>query len=111
MQHAETVSKLKSARDLISQKGAWIQGTFARDKNGFDCEGIDPTAVCFCAMGAIDRAVGETNSFFNFAWPLYRALDNAGFHNGISEWNDAPERTQEEVVALFDKAIEIAETA
>jgi hypothetical protein len=31
------------------------------------------------------------------------------YAGGVANWNDAPERTQAEVLAAFDRAIELAE--
>ena len=79
----------------------WTQGVFARDANGSDLliaqnfEG----AVCFCASGALKAIGADTFG------PAYKALSAAVGHYFISNWNDEPKRTKEEVLAGFDKAI------
>jgi hypothetical protein len=108
MDKAQKIAKLKEARELISQEGAWTQGYSARDANGDVANCLSEEATCFCMIGAIARVdpVG---------WPtlrgaLYRG-DEALMEHGIAAWNDMSGRTQEEVVAMFDRAIEIAEAS
>lgn len=101
MSAADTIAGLRAARALI-EKG-WTQRTYARDANGNVVEETDGGAVAFCAAGAcwavssreardaLRRQVGlETNTP---DWP------------SISAFNDAPDRTQQDVLALFDRTI------
>lgn len=52
-------------------------------------------------VGAVKRAVGS------FSPAIDTLLDTSGFNciGELEEWNDAPERTQAEVLEAFDKAI------
>lgn len=85
------LERLRLGRERVAK--GWCQGAFS------DGERV-------CAVGAIiyggpsgqDTVVGE-------AWQV---LDGAAFAigaRGVMTHNDTPGRTQEEVVALFDKAI------
>lgn len=61
-----------------------------------------------CAMGAIDDIVSES---IPLATQREEALDvfrEACGNSLITVWNDAPERTLGEVLAMFDKSIAIA---
>lgn len=103
--------KLREARALIER--GWCQKDYARGKSGRTVSPKGRAARCYCAMGAIGHA--------NHSWPCallpgVRELVCAvtGFADAdevtILNWNDAPERTQDEVLAAFDRAIELAET-
>ena len=64
-------------------------------------------ALGFCVLGAVRFVTGagadETNEV--------AAMEEAIGIPDIGEWNDAPGRTQDEVVDLFDKAIAQLEAA
>jgi hypothetical protein len=99
---------LRAARELLTPEGAWIQGSWAVTADGY---GVFPTdsdeAVCWCARGAIEQQLsnycGSDPSKF-----LSRAIGVQG-SGAIADWNDAPERTQAEVLDAFSRAILLAE--
>lgn len=93
------VEKLKAARALI-EKG-WTQKWFARDAAGDVCNSSSPNAVCWCVIGAC-HATGIPDDTI-----AYMARTQKIAY--LPRWNDAPDRTQAEVLALFDKAIALAE--
>ena len=49
---------LRRGRAVLSVYG-WCSGSFARDCRGQECSVHDDKACMFCAVGAIDRAVGK----------------------------------------------------
>lgn len=97
---------LDAAADLLEPKGAWTQGAFARNADG-DFTGLSEfrgPAVCWCIMGATEkvtddpRLAGEADRYVARLVP--------GF--SIEDFNDAPERTQAEVVAKLREAAALA---
>jgi hypothetical protein len=46
---------LNDAADLIEQRG-WTTETSARNQDGFPVDPSDERAVCWCLVGALDRA-------------------------------------------------------
>lgn len=86
---------LKGARELVAK--GWTQGAFQR-------------GGCYCALGAIIKAAEPVSE------ARLVAEDEAVRHlqdlvgNYVDEWNDEDYRTQDEVVAAFDKAIERVES-
>lgn len=91
---------LERAAALIEPEGAWTQGAYGRDVLGAPCGGRSDKAVCRCAAGAI----------LNVGPHCYDAED---FHRrvtgqGYEAFNDAPGRTQAEVVAALRQAAELA---
>lgn len=84
---------LDKAADLIEPEGAWMQGDYGGHHLG-----------CYCALGAI-RAVGGYAHDINPAAYILQQVVPAKFAH---EWNDAPERTQAEVVAKLREAAKLA---
>lgn len=108
-----TVSQvLDRAADLIEPEGKWTQGgSYALSALGNSIDSIDPEAACFCAMGAVYRSAGVSTWHKTGALEL---VDKARKHLAtmlgvaMASWNDAPERTQPEVVAALRKAAALA---
>ena len=109
----DTVEILKRARDHIAKPGQWYQGNFSI---GFDeisaVRNAERGKPC-CAAGSLIWATARDGGLVcentQRAWDQ---LDKASSEHGfriVAKFNDAPGRTQEEVVALFDRAIELAE--
>ena len=89
---------LAEARKLIAQ--GWTQGKYKRVVNGVEC---------WCISGAIDKAAPDYKSNGLAFAALFHALRAYDFYlsasTNITEWNDTPGRTQEDVLALIDRAI------
>jgi hypothetical protein len=103
----DIAEKLVEARKLIER--GWTRKVYARTKSGKETTLTRKSATCFCAMGAIGRVFDDDDP--NFYTPGMRFLAAAIGTDPIYEWNDAPGRTQAEVLAAFDKAIELARAA
>jgi hypothetical protein len=94
------VQKLTEARALIAQ--GWCQGDYYEDS---DC------GTKYCAVGAI-RAAAEDQSYFyclDYLGQTLAFMIGSGRYN-VPNWNDAPGRTQQEVLALYDRAIDLAKS-
>jgi len=94
----------------------WCRVDFARDVLGQSLYSSDGRAVCWCAVGAVQRA-----ALFMDTYNAHQVVEDAcgevckvlglikdsylrgSFQSTLSSWNDKPERTQEEVVAIFKK--------
>ena len=94
---------LEKAANLIEPEGKWTQGDLAVDANGDETWTADPNSVCFCAEGAIMHV-----SFGQPREPIFREFRHALGVDRIYEWNDAPGRTQAEVVAKLREAAALA---
>lgn len=100
-----TVDVLIKARALVAQ--GWAQGAEALDKNGCAVSHTAATAVAWCLDGALTRASRPTSRNWILSyWPARAAVKAflAG-QNRLAGWNDDPERTQADVLALLDAAI------
>lgn len=99
---------LAKARELVA--AGWCQGNTAINATGAPVNASSPEVARVCAMGAMDRAgdwANDPKRTSAMAEALYGVLNN----DSIVDWNDAPERTQAEVLAAFDKAIAAARGA
>jgi hypothetical protein len=76
------------AADLLEPEGAWIQKGYCRDGGR-------------CIVSALSQAaMSNCQPYLSFmGWPHFRLA---------TYWNDAPERTQPEVVAALRRAATLA---
>jgi hypothetical protein len=96
-----TADLLRRARARIERPEHWCQGATTR----FD--GYLTTS--YCMLGAIGspRACGRGETWWDAVVTLEGVI--GGGLVAIGRWNDAHGRTHAEVLAAFDRAIEIAE--
>lgn len=94
---------LERAAALVEPEGAWTQETWFM---GAQLE----TAACFCVEGAIARVAGVRPfmAYREAASELLARSIGLPAADCIADWNDAPKRTQPEVVAALRKAAELA---
>ena len=101
---------LNAAADLLTPEGAWTQNNLGRDKNGGvvrDAMNIK-SAVCFCMAGAIWKAASRNGEVMSKVCEVvskaFDVVQPVVGVSGIGPWNDAPGRTQAEVVAALRAA-------
>lgn len=103
-----TLETLQAARSLIAK--GWIKGDAACTIDGTPVVPWDDNAVAFCTAGAlvaVDRTSGFSGVYGTYVRPYARqALTEA--LNGkleLTDFNDDPETTKKDVLALYDRAI------
>jgi len=91
---------LVAARELIADERNWIKEDYNRVVDG---------RQCYCADGALlaaRRAPLLEEDFLDLPYSLARrALSSASPIGTIIDYNDAPETTHADVLAMFDRAI------
>jgi hypothetical protein len=90
---------LNAAADLLEKPGAWTQQDYAFDPDGVAVDARNERASCFCALGAIRHAGGYPDDVNPAASVLGQFVGDL-----VCDWNDAPGRTQAEVVAALRAA-------
>lgn len=105
----QLLDDLRAARELVA--AGWCQGESALGKRGNIVSIFDDHAVAFCASGACERAASRRDEMTEHSERLHFALLAVIQVDDVAEWNDAPERTQADVVAAFTAAIQRAEQA
>lgn len=103
---------LKRARDIVTL--GWTRGVGARNAYGRPVSSSDPTATCWCLIGATNTARHQlfpNPEQFVYAAEVHIHVNNwlRRYHAHLVTYNDAPERTQVEVLAFLDKAIDDAQ--
>lgn len=95
------------ARTLLSDRRCWTQGVLARDRQGRPVSALDPTAVSWCALGAVYRIADGDIAMFRRASAALEAVARALYGVGIRTLNDAPSPfAYRAVLGAFDHAID-----
>jgi hypothetical protein len=84
----------------LIQRG-WIQRCYARDAGGYRVDPHDSRATCWCLLGACMRAEVD---FETGVRDLIRLAIDPDKKIMLPTWNDAPERTKEEVLEVIRRA-------
>src|ERR1700730_8805882 len=94
------------ALDIISDESKWTRGSLARLADGTACACLDPRAVRFCAVGALNRAAGELlgdNGFYHATEGEHLVHEANGELHCLPSINDADGRAV--VIAMFKVAL------
>lgn len=106
-----TAGLLEHAWRLIDKPEKWTKGCAARDRADRAVSYRSDRARRFCAYGAIDRVTYCDLTYYDFSLNIaaMSALQNVLLENAdITDWNDDPRRTHDEVRDAFERAIAIA---
>lgn len=104
-------SALEEMRALLADPKAWTQCKSSRGVNGAWCDSSSRDAVQWCLLGAAVRCahmvVGVYDEIVESLSLTINPQAQQPYYSGgrIVNWNDAPERRHEEVLALIDLAI------
>lgn len=95
---------LERAANRLSKPGAWTQGHNARNAEGHVTVPSSEAAICWCMGGAILAESGGSKA--RAAFDIIRKVlpPQPSAHDPIAAFNDAPERTQQEVVQVLREA-------
>ena len=102
---------LNAAADLLEKPGAWTQGAYGRLPSGREALNVREDAVCRCVIGAIFTVLPPESGCLQDV-EKGAAVQTMNEFLGIRayHWNDAPERTQAEVVAALREAASKSES-
>lgn len=87
---------LDGAADLIAKPGGWVQHTYAVDAYGRPTNRFGADACSFCLTGAMDRIGYNVSTYYQAEAVDY--LNHLLGNRSSVGFNDAPGRTQAEVV-------------
>lgn len=90
---------LRAGKANIEARG-WCQG---------DGKVFDPLRRYGFCVGSSLGPVTFDNPEMTKVCDMFKIANGISLLSGLGDWNDAPERTKEEVLAAFDKAIALAE--
>jgi hypothetical protein len=104
---------LLATRGRVAQ--SWCQGADARDAQGAEVEPWVEEAASWSLLGALVAALEDEaerreelplDELAEGLWALAELIDTGS----VSEWNDAPQRTQAGVLRVLDHAAAALET-
>lgn len=108
-----TAEILREARALIGTPEKWVQRADARAADGSMVDYMDEDAARFCAEAAVQRVRGA-GGYSDPIDPIDALSIAAGGSARSGDGhllNDRDETTHADVLAMFDRAIALAETA
>lgn len=100
----ETLRILTEARALIARPGGWCQHASALNARGEECDPRGANGEQFCFVGAIEHAAEDAN-YYGVIHAAEVAVRETESGWSVTAYNDAFCRTQEEVVAVYDRAL------
>lgn len=91
-------------RELLDSPEKWIQGKLAADSNGNTVTSLSVDSCRWCIVGSIIKCYG-CNEFGDDRYAVAnRISDHLSLYPlDISKWNDAPERTFEDIRKLVEE--------
>jgi hypothetical protein len=100
----ETAALLRRAKARIAKPSAWCQGGLARDLKGKPTGYDMRSAVSWCMIGTVLRDDASL-------WAKEQALKRlqAAVRGSVSDFNDSYRRDHADVMAAYDRAIQIEE--
>jgi hypothetical protein len=98
-----TLTALTKARACVD--AGWTQNAYGRTEEGKGTGYADPAAVAYCMVGALYHAMPNEESY-GIVTPALDALIAVAGTQQLIRFNDHPKRTKEEVLAVYDRAIE-----
>ena len=113
----ETIKKnyllwsLREVKNIISDEKSWTKETAARNAEGNKVHPYNYDAICFCTIGAIQRARLSDSSFEVFGElqksiiELYSEYENIEKKSVVQFFNDSKNTTHEMLMSVFDHAI------
>lgn len=117
MPKSEIVAQLKAVQEKLKPEGAWIKFTHRSIQRKvtrttrYNYKALeDQKANCWDIQGAIAEVVGTKSFQWDLSRYILRAIHlNTGKAVSMVDFNDAKETTHGTVMAVFDKAIKLAE--
>lgn len=101
---------LKLAKKKIANKKRWCKEAGAKDSEGNFVDPQNDDAIQWCALGAIEFFDGTFDDDIFEVYPSFY-LEKALHRNRvfITTFNDNPKTTHKQIMALYDRAIKLAE--
>lgn len=101
------MQEFKTIREALAVPSRWVQGVYATRENGSWTTGDDPTATCFCVLGAAAKVYPDPTLRDRAVRKMLQQLPERQLNavpSDLSKWNDAKGRTHADVLALLARA-------
>lgn len=87
--------------ELLDSKEKWMQGDWSADKDGSYVACTSERAACWCVAGAFIRCYPDIDERDGVIEKLRKKIELQSGLSSIFVWNDAQERTYEEVYSVL----------
>jgi hypothetical protein len=103
---------LRLARTLIADEAHWTRGTYARTDQGNSCDSLAEAATRWCMTGAVRKVTldGEAGPYRQ-AMTFIEAVLETDEAASVAEFNDDPVIRHCDVLALYGRAIALADVS
>jgi hypothetical protein len=95
---------LTLAQDLIRDPRKWTKGYFARNERGTMVEANSQNATCWCAVGAVLKVSNYSPYLGLSNNKVIRLLSQASNDVIVPHFNDNPDVTHGDIMAMFNRA-------
>lgn len=102
-----TLELLKAGKEVIQDPNKWSRGSMARKGDGTPTYESDPDATRWCSIGILYKLMPKLGPKYEEADHLLREASGSAEYFGF--WQDS--HTHAEVMAVWDRAIQLAEQA
>lgn len=92
----------KYAKAILSQKRKWTKNATARDMHDHVVTTVSPSAVCFCATGAMTHALYKLDGPYPVRLSFVMDISTP-----MIIFNDAKDTTHEQIMWMFDELIKV----
>lgn len=86
------------AYELLSDESKWATRAYARTNSTMSCAPKEESACSWCVLGAMEKCYYNGTLAKDYIDAVAKLRNRVG---NIAQWNDAKERTYEEVIALL----------
>ncbi len=90
-------------KELYSDASKWTKHEFARSNTGTPLPSFAPDATSWCLIGAINKCYSGKEDFTKVYESVRAHMPLVNGIAMISNWNDSPTRTFDEIKALVEK--------
>ncbi len=97
-------AKILQAMEIIGDRKQWTKGQFARDSNGDEVGINSKDAVCFCSVGALDKAKAGVRAK-DYVNDVVEELYTTPF---VVDFNDRDQTKHKDVMNMFMTAAFLA---
>jgi hypothetical protein len=87
--------------ELLAKPESWTKKAPARNKHGKEVNASYSEATCWCLAGAICKLIEEVKIRASIYKQIHKEIDSE--YTSTVDWNDAPERTHQDVIDLCKK--------
>ena len=105
----EVAALLVAARTIVADPARWCAWPHALDANGHRCEGRSNNAVCWGALGALDRAAADAEASHGIFLEARRQVNQASVRVADNwtgtAWVLDRDAAHSMTVAIFDEAV------